>query len=78
MASRHPEFCAGGAATEMAVASKLIAFGNTVPGLDQYAVLKFAEGLEMVPKILADNAGRSRIDALTEIYAACGQVLKFH
>jgi len=51
-------FCPGGAATEIEVARLLQKFGQTVSGLDQYAVLKFAEALEIVPKILADNAGK--------------------
>jgi T-complex protein 1 subunit theta len=63
-------FVAGGGATEIELAHKLQQFGATVPGLDQYAVLKFAEALEVVPKVLAENAGHSNIDALTALYAA--------
>lgn len=32
-------------------------FLQSLPGLEQYAVKKFAESLEMVPKTLAKNAG---------------------
>jgi len=69
-AIKEPTFCAGGSATEMRLAHDINTFGATVPGLDQYAVLKFAEALEMVPKILADNAGYSRVDTLTALYKA--------
>merc|ERR1711957_923283 len=68
--TKSPGFVAGGGATEIELAHKLQQFGATVPGLDQYAVLKFAEALEVVPKVLADNAGHSNIDALTALYAA--------
>merc|ERR1711988_1546533 len=51
-------------------AHQLQQFGATVPGLDQYAVLKFAEALEVVPKILAENAGHNHVDAITALYAA--------
>lgn len=67
---KAPTFCAGGAATEMRLAHDIQQFGATVPGLDQYAVMKYAEALEMVPKILADNAGYSRVDTLTALYKA--------
>merc|ERR1712228_120108 len=52
------------------LAHQLPQFGAPVPGLDQYAVLKFAEALEVVPKVLSDNAGHSHVDAITALYAA--------
>lgn len=67
---RDPRFVAGAGATEIELAHQLQQFGATVPGLDQYAVLKFAEALEVVPKILAENAGHSHVDAITALYAA--------
>eukprot|EP00930_Biecheleria_cincta_P023269 TRINITY_DN1683_c0_g1_i2.p1 TRINITY_DN1683_c0_g1~~TRINITY_DN1683_c0_g1_i2.p1 ORF type:complete len:558 (+),score=138.59 TRINITY_DN1683_c0_g1_i2:55-1674(+) len=68
--ARNGKFLPGGGATEIEVAHQLQQFGATVPGLDQYAVLKFAEALEVVPKILAENAGHSHVDAITALYAA--------
>jgi len=68
--TRDNHFVAGAGATEIELAHQLQLFGATVPGLDQYAVLKFAEALEVVPKILADNAGNSYIDVITAMYAA--------
>ncbi|CAK9038710.1 unnamed protein product, partial [Durusdinium trenchii] len=68
--ARDPRFVAGAGATEIELAHQLQQFGATVPGLDQYAVLKFAEALEVVPKILAENAGHSHVDAITALYAA--------
>merc|ERR1740123_1873511 len=68
--TKDPFFLAGAGATEIELAHQLQMFGATVPGLDQYAVLKFAEALEVVPKILAENSGHSHIDAITALYAA--------
>lgn len=67
---RDPHFVAGAGATEIEIAHQLQQFGATVPGLDQYAVLKFAEALEVVPKVLAENSGRSHVDVITAMYAA--------
>lgn len=68
--TRDPAFVPGAGATEIELAHQLQLFGATVPGLDQYAVLKFAEALEVVPKILAENAGHSHVDAITALYTA--------
>jgi len=74
---RDPHFVAGAGATEIELAHQLQQFGATVPGLEQYAVLKFAEALEIVPKILAENAGHSYIDVITAMYAAHQKGEKF-
>lgn len=68
--TKSPFFVPGAGATEIELAHQLQQFGATVPGLDQYAVLKFAEALEVVPKILAQNSGHSHIEAITALYAA--------
>merc|ERR1719468_42692 len=67
--TKDPHFLAGAGATEIELAHQLQQFGATVPGLDQYAVLKFAEALEVVPKVLAENSGHSHVDAITALYA---------
>mmetsp|Transcript_42277 Transcript_42277/g.109314 ORF Transcript_42277/g.109314 Transcript_42277/m.109314 type:complete len:540 (-) Transcript_42277:169-1788(-) len=66
---RDPHFLPGAGATEIELAHQLQQFGATVPGLDQYAVLKFAEALEVVPKILAENSGHNHTDAITQLYS---------
>lgn len=68
--ARDPAFVPGGGATEIELAHQLQQFGATVPGLDQYAVLKFAEALEVVPKILAENCGHNHVDCITALYSA--------
>lgn len=69
-ATRDTSFVPGAGATEIELAHQLQQFGSTVPGLDQYAVLKFAEALEVVPRVLAENAGHNHVDAITALYAA--------
>lgn len=50
--------------------------GESTPGLDQYAIKKFGEALEIVPKVLAENAGRKPTEVVSSLYAAhaTGQV----
>jgi len=67
--SGKANFVAGAGATEAALALGLQKFGAAVSGLEQYAVLKFAEALECAPIVLADNCGKKgRVEALTALY----------
>lgn len=52
------------------MARKIQRYGEATPGLDQYAIKKFGEALEVVPKILADNAGRVFTEVISSLYAA--------
>jgi len=60
----------GAGATEIELARKLLSYGEATPGLDQYAIRKFAEALEVVPRILAENSGHSATQVLSNLYAA--------
>ncbi|RHY04379.1 hypothetical protein DYB36_000901 [Aphanomyces astaci] len=71
-ACKDGRFVAGGGATEIEVARQIEAFGNTIPGLDQYAIKKFAEALEIVPRMLAENAGQQGTEVISSLYAAHG------
>mmetsp|Transcript_23659 Transcript_23659/g.59963 ORF Transcript_23659/g.59963 Transcript_23659/m.59963 type:complete len:548 (+) Transcript_23659:48-1691(+) len=62
-------FVAGGGACEMAVADALHKFGAQQPGLDQYAITKFAESMEVVPRTLSDNAGLDATNMIANLYA---------
>ncbi|CAL9186130.1 unnamed protein product [Musa hybrid cultivar] len=66
----------GAAATEIELARKLKEFSLKETGLDQYAIAKFAESFEMVPKTLAENAGLNAIEIISSLYAehAAGNV----
>lgn len=37
--------------------------------LDQYAIAKFGESFEMVPKTLAENAGLNAMEIISSLYA---------
>lgn len=37
--------------------------------LDQYAIAKFAESFEMIPKTLSENAGLNAIEIISSLYA---------
>lgn len=60
----------GAGAVEMEMATRIQALGAATPGLEQYAINKFAEALEVVPRILAENAGQDPTDVISALYAA--------
>lgn len=57
----------GGGAVETALARNLSSHAAGVGGREQLAVEAVADALEAVPRTLAQNAGRSPVDALTEL-----------
>ncbi|XP_042019455.1 T-complex protein 1 subunit theta-like [Salvia splendens] len=59
----------GAAATEIELAKRLKEFSLKETGLDQYAIAKFAESFEMIPKTLAENAGLNAIEIISSLYA---------
>ena len=61
---------AGGGATEIELALQLAEFGRKETGLEQYAIAKYAQALEVVPRTLAENAGLNATDVITQLYAA--------
>lgn len=60
----------GAGATEIELAKQITKYGETLPGLEQYAVKKFAEALEVVPRALAENSGLKSTDIISRLYAA--------
>lgn len=44
-------------------------FSLSVCRLDQYAIAKFAESFEMVPKTLSENAGLNAMEIISSLYA---------
>jgi len=61
---------AGAGATEMELATRIQQLAESTPGLEQYAIAKFAESLEVVPRTLAENSGQNAADVLSSLYAA--------
>eukprot|EP00899_Mesostigma_viride_P005770 jgi/Mesvir1/15194/Mv06431-RA.1 len=60
----------GAGATEIEIGQKLAEFGRKETGLSQYAIAKFAEAMEVVPRTLAENAGLNATDVVSALYAA--------
>ncbi len=65
----NPSVVAGGGASEVEVARRLRKFAGKLEGMEQLAVLAFAEALETVPMTLAENAGLKPIEMLVELRA---------
>ncbi|KAL8539760.1 hypothetical protein ACS0TY_001392 [Phlomoides rotata] len=66
---RDSRIVPGAAATEIELAKRLKEFSFKETGLDQYAIAKFAESFEMIPKTLAENAGLNAIEIISSLYA---------
>ncbi|KAL9237760.1 hypothetical protein vseg_012271 [Gypsophila vaccaria] len=60
---------AGAAATEIELARRLKEFSFKETGLDQYAITKFAECFEMIPRTLAENAGLDAMEIISSLYS---------
>lgn len=67
---RDPRLLPGGASTEMELAAQLGAYGDTLPGLEQYAVRAYAQAFEVVARALALNAGHKATEIVSDLYAA--------
>ncbi|NKQ38856.1 MAG: thermosome subunit [Methanosarcinales archaeon] len=63
---------AGGGATEIEIALELSKFAASIEDRTQLAIMEFANAIEFVPKIIAENAGQSAIDSLIDVRAAHG------
>jgi len=61
---------AGGGAIEVELAGRLRDYADSVSGREQLAVEAFADALELVPRVLAGNAGLDSIDTLVDLRAA--------
>ena len=61
---------AGGGACELRLASHLNALAAKTPGLEQYAIKKYAEAFETIPRTLAENAGQDTTSTVSDLYAA--------
>ncbi|KAJ0014830.1 hypothetical protein Pint_20169 [Pistacia integerrima] len=66
---RDSRIVPGAAATEIELARRLKEFSFKETGLDQYAIAKFAESFEMIPRTLAENAGLNAMEIISSLYA---------
>ena len=60
----------GGGAIEVELARRLRDYADSVSGREQLAVEAFADSLELIPRVLAENAGLDAIDLLVDLRAA--------
>ncbi|CAH1173507.1 unnamed protein product [Phaedon cochleariae] len=68
--ARDGRFVPGAGATEAELSVQLAKYADTLPGLEQYAVRKFAAALETFAKALADNSGHRSSAVLEKLLAA--------
>ncbi|KAF6117853.1 chaperonin containing TCP1 subunit 8 [Phyllostomus discolor] len=67
--TRDKRLVPGGGATEIELAKQITSYGETCPGLEQYAIKKFAEALEAIPRALAENSGVKANEVISKLYA---------
>lgn len=68
--TKDARFVAGAGAAEIEMSRKIGTFGDTCTGLEQYAVKKFAESLEVFARTLGSNAGMDGTEIVSKLYAA--------
>ena len=68
--TRDPKLVPGAGATEMQLIERISAFGEKTPELSQYAIKKYAESFEVIPRTLAESAGLDATEVLASLYAA--------
>ncbi|KAL9636764.1 MAG: hypothetical protein Q9164_002621 [Protoblastenia rupestris] len=68
--TKDPRLVPGAGATEMQLIERISAFGEKTPELSQYAIKKYAEAFEVIPRTLAESAGLDATEVLASLYAA--------
>ena len=68
--TRDPRLVPGAGATEIQLAERIQAHGEKTSGLSQYAIKKFGEAFEVVPRTIAESAGLDATEVLSRLYAA--------
>ena len=68
--TRDAKLVPGAGATEMQLVERITAFGERTTDLAQYAIKKYAEAFEVIPRTLAESAGLDAIEVLATLYTA--------
>ncbi|CAI7620175.1 unnamed protein product [Penicillium glandicola] len=68
--TKDPRLVPGAGATEIQLVERISNFADRTPGLPQYAIRKFAEAFEVVPRTLAESAGLDATEVLSRLYTA--------
>ena len=67
---KDPRLVAGGGAVEMELSRQVATFGETCPGMEQYAIKRFADALTHIPRQLAENSGVKGRELVATLMAA--------
>ncbi|WEW61761.1 T-complex protein 1 subunit theta [Emydomyces testavorans] len=68
--TKDPRLVPGAGATEIQLAERISEFADKTPGLAQYAIRKYAEAFEVIPRTLAESAGLDATEVLSRLYTA--------
>ena len=68
--TKDPRLVPGAGATEMQLVERVGTFADKTPGLAQYAIRKYAEAFEVIPRTLAESAGLDATEVLARLYTA--------
>ncbi|KUI59843.1 putative T-complex protein 1 subunit theta [Cytospora mali] len=60
----------GAGASEIELVERIQAHGEKTPGLAQYAIKKYGEAFEVIPRTIAESAGLDATEVLSRLYAA--------
>ena len=55
------------------MATEIQNYAKTISGLDQYAVEKFGQALEVIPRTIAENGGHKAEEIIAQLYAECNK-----
>ena len=64
---KNSEVVGGGGATELACSIEVAKEADKIEGIEQYAVRAFADALEEIPVILAENSGFNAIQYVADL-----------
>ncbi|XP_074644869.1 T-complex protein 1 subunit theta-like [Tubulanus polymorphus] len=68
--TKDGRYIPGAGATEIELAKRIASYGETCAGLEQYAIQKFSEAFEEIPRALAENAGVKSNELVSKMYSA--------
>ncbi|KAI9791135.1 MAG: T-complex protein 1 subunit theta [Peltula sp. TS41687] len=68
--TRDPRLVPGAGATEMQLMERMQTFREKTSGLAQYAIKKYCEAFEVIPRTLAESAGLDATQVLSRLYSA--------
>ena len=67
--TRDPRLVPGAGATEVELWRRVVEYGEKTPGLNQHAIKKFGEALQVVPRTLAETSGLDATEVVSRLHA---------